>query len=146
MKSLIIIVVNFEPFLINAWEGLVGVVKRPTWQNNNYYHDMANNVTVALDLLSLGDSEDAAGSPEKAKERLLTASILQSKTSLWRHKVQNLYITFVLNLNCDFMLIDFLSTLSIAFRLTCPHIKSTEQPRRLYMGLSSHSRVHPTIV
>lgn len=46
-----------------------------------------SSVTVALDLLSLGSGEDAAESTEKTKERLLTASILQSKTSLWRHKV-----------------------------------------------------------
>ena len=46
-----------------------------------------NSIAVALDLLSLGSGENAAGSTEKAKERLLTASILQSKTSLWRYKV-----------------------------------------------------------
>ena len=44
---------------------------------------------MALDLLSLGSGEGAAESTEKAKERLLTASILQSKTPLWRHKVEN---------------------------------------------------------
>ena len=51
-----------------------------------------SGVSVALDLLSLGGGgEDAAAeSTEKAKERLLTASILQSKTSLWRHKVEDL--------------------------------------------------------
>ena len=49
-----------------------------------------SSVSVALDLLSLGSSgEDAAESTEKAKERLLTASILQSKASLWRHKVED---------------------------------------------------------
>lgn len=48
-----------------------------------------SSVSVALDLLSLGGGGDdaAAESTEKAKERLLTASILQSKTSLWRQKV-----------------------------------------------------------
>ena len=38
----------------------------------------------ALDLLSLGGDE----SSEKVKERLLTATILQSRTSHWKHKVE----------------------------------------------------------
>ena len=42
--------------------------------------------SAALDLLSLEGSE-GADSSEKAKEILLAATILHSKTSHWKHKV-----------------------------------------------------------
>ena len=40
---------------------------------------------MALDLLSLEDS--GGSSQEKIRGRVLTAAVLQSNTSLWKHKV-----------------------------------------------------------
>ena len=41
---------------------------------------------TALDLLTL-ESREGADTSEKAKERLLAATIMQSRTSLWKYKV-----------------------------------------------------------
>ena len=85
---------------------------------------------MALDLLSLGDGEGAAGSADKVKERLLTASILQSKTSLWRHKVKSQYNKCsAINLHkFEFERTHTWSSMALlAVGLTCCHIRSTEQ-------------------
>ena len=44
------------------------------------------NSETALDLLTL-EGRETADPSEKAKERLLAATIMQYQTSLWKHKV-----------------------------------------------------------
>lgn len=55
-----------------------------------YYRESMMENSAALDLLSLEDGE-SGDSSDKARERLLAATILDSRTSLWKHKVNRIY-------------------------------------------------------
>ena len=77
---------NAEKFPEVYTRAVYRVCTVPTW----YIIESMMENSAALDLLSLEDG-GSGDSSDKARERLLAATILDSRTSLWKHKVNRIY-------------------------------------------------------